>query len=134
MSQHGRSRGVGLVVLATLDGVALALHARRGPTLDTVVVGTVPSAVAVDDRAGRAVVIGMADKSVEVLDTASGRLVRTVTIGVGPSTVAVDGATRRAFVLNGNGTVSMLDTLSGAIVRTVAVGYGVGFPAGASTS
>jgi len=126
MNQRGRSRVVGLAVLAVLASVALALALHAGPsaTLTTVAIRTAPSAVAVDDRAVRAVVISVADKTVGVLDTTSGQLVRTVTIGAGPRTVAVDAATRRASVLNSNGTASVLDTASGAVVRTVALGMG----------
>ncbi len=122
MNQRGRSRVVGLALLtalAVVAGVALALRAGPSSTLTTVAVGTAPSAVAIDDHAGRAVVIGVANKSVDVLNTASGRLLRTVTIGAGPRTVVVDGATGRAFVLNGDGTVSVLNMASGNIVRTV---------------
>ncbi len=123
---------MGLALLAALvavAGVALALRAGPGSTLVTIAVGAAPSAVAVDDRAGRAFVINVADKAVGVLNTTSGRLVRTVTIGAGPSTVAVDGPTGRALVLTGNGTSSVLDVASGTLARPVAVGYNVGFPA-----
>jgi len=109
MSQRDRLRFVGLALLAALvavAGVVMALGAGPGSTLVTIAIGTAPSAVAVDDRAGRAFVISVADKAVSVLDTTSGRLVRTVTIGVGP--LAVDGAAGRAFVLNGNGTATQL--------------------------
>jgi YVTN family beta-propeller protein len=118
-----------------------------GAVLRTVVVGTNPTAMAIDAQTARAFVLTegalgslgypIGPGRVSVLDTHSGGVVRTVAAGTGPLAVAVDDTTGRVFVVNegsfsssglqaGTGSVSVLDARTGHVVRTVTVGAAPG--------
>ncbi len=109
--------------IAVLDSHAAALRgafALKG----------VPSALALDQRAGRLVVAtitaavdpGLIRGRVSLLDAHSGRVLHTATVGRMPDAVVVAARTRRAFVANLlDNTVSVLDTAGGRVIRTVAL-------------
>lgn len=116
---------VGAVAVTVAIGAAAVQLAGASRVLRTVLLRGQASAVAIDESARRAVVIGSDNGTgyASTLDTATGALVRTVTIGSNPTDVAVDERTGRVFITDiVDGTVSVLDAQSGALLRTVVVG------------
>ncbi len=95
-----------------VDGTVSVLSIRTGALLWTVPVG-IPtgaeaaglglSAVAMDERRGRALVLRGDQASVGLLDGRSGVVLRTVAVGVHPLAVAIDAGADRAFVLDFGG-------------------------------
>jgi len=117
-----------LTVVGTLAALAGAL-AVWSPTADvvqTVLVGQVPCAIAVDARIHRAFVVNCNSATVSILDTGTGALLRTVVLSQGVGDVAVDGSTQRLVVLGstttGVGLVQILDARTGTALHTTHVG------------
>jgi len=128
----GSARGCGVP-----NSSVSVLDARSGRLIRRIHLAAGVTSIAVDERAGRAVVTGdnrcfTGPFSVGVLDATSGRLVRTVPLPLRPTRVAVDEATGRAFVLaaapnpfgpaGALGRVYVLDTRTGALVRALSLG------------
>ena len=123
--------GLAILVMASFAGVAMGLAVtRRGdvsPTVRTIVLGGQPTAIAVDTRAGRVVVVNSMNDTASVLDE-DGALLATVQVGREPEGVAIDERTGHAFVINTAGaSVSVLDTRTGALLHTTVL-HGVGGP------
>jgi DNA-binding beta-propeller fold protein YncE len=101
--------GSGVVFVASArDGQLSVLDGRTGALLRTVSLGTPSdalgtdlglSAVAVDERHERVLVLEGNDADVAVLDARSGDLLRTIPVGVHPLAVALDDGRDRAYVL-----------------------------------
>jgi YVTN family beta-propeller protein len=110
-------RGHALLVLDARDGaVRRRLRLDRTPG---------PAYVAVDARAGRAVVVNTLAGTVTTFDTRRLVVVRSTGVGGTPRAVAVDDRTGRVFVAqSGAAGVAMLDSHTGALVRIVRVGAG----------
>jgi YVTN family beta-propeller protein len=110
-------RGHTLLILDARDGaVRRRLRLDRTPG---------PAYVAVDARAGRAVVVNTLAGTVTTLDTRRLVVVRSTVVGGAPRAVAVDDRTGRVFVAqSGAAGVAILDSRTGALVRVVRVGAG----------
>jgi DNA-binding beta-propeller fold protein YncE len=109
-----------------IDGTVLMLDARTGALLHTIPVGGAPLALAVDERTGRAIVLGtnggvraflnrsglsseFAPDTLSVLDTRTGAILRTIRVGGDLRAVVVDARTHHAFVADyAGGSVSMI--------------------------
>lgn len=105
------------------NGSVSVLDARTGAVLRSVTVGVKTTrAIAVDERAGRVVVVTSSETRndvVALLDARTGAIVRTTPVGYDLGAVAVDALTARAFVLSGNihrGVVEVLDTRTDAVI------------------
>ncbi len=132
----GRRQHVGAVVLlgafalaTALDACALS-HPSR-PLAQTIPVGRLPDALAIDPLAGRAFVADDGDATVSALDLATGRVVRSVASGVpnapAPLALAVDTQTHRLFVAehtdnDAHSAVYLFDTRSGTPLAIIRVG------------
>jgi YVTN family beta-propeller protein len=114
------------------DATVSVLDAHSGALLRTVALGQRPTALSVDEAAGRVFTLNSAridpavpyaasaSTSVSVLDARSGALLRTVVPGALPSALAVDERSGHVFVTNsGDDTVSVLDARSGVMLRRV---------------
>lgn len=120
-----------------VPSVLRVLDSRSGAPLATRRVGPEASVLAVDERAGHAVVATEGDGRVGLLDARSGALLRTTALGLAPLAVAVDPQTARVFVGGpvtpdgmdvaawqhgaASGRIGVLDSRSGALVQTVGV-------------
>lgn len=108
------------LLIAILGGAIAAMHGRPAALFaGTLAVNSVPTALALDARAGHAFVLTSA--GVIMLDARSGAVLRSITTILNPLEVVVDARTRRAFVVDAVGTVHVLDTDSGSILRTLAI-------------
>ena len=90
----------------------------------TLGVGATPSAIAVDETDGLAVVANTGANSVSVINLATNAVVQTVAVGKAPSSVAVDDALPHpvAVVVNsGDGTLSAIDLVSDQLTGTVSL-------------
>jgi DNA-binding beta-propeller fold protein YncE len=105
------ARSGAVFVPGGVGGRLSVLDGRTGALLRTVAVGTSTgavaarlglSAVAVDERHGRVLVLEGDEARVAVLDV-RGALLRRVAVGVQPLAVAIDAGMDRAFVLNYGG-------------------------------
>lgn len=103
-------------------GQVSLLATATGVLLRTVSVGLDPTALAVDERAGRVLVVNHQSGSVSVLDARSGRRIATVPVGLLPRAVAVDERRGCALIVSDVGRVSLLDTRRATVLRAVAVG------------
>jgi YVTN family beta-propeller protein len=110
---HGRA-----FIINSPAGTVSVLDAHRGVVLRTVAVGMYPTAMAVDERRGRVVVVGIGSVSpggatspgwVRVLDARNGAILSSAAVGWGPVAVAVDERTGHAFVTNGGGALRVPD-------------------------
>jgi YVTN family beta-propeller protein len=106
----------------------LAVQPTSAPSVAaTVAVGTSPSAVAVNQATGIAVIANRGSDSVSLLDLASNTVVNTVALpaGASPTGVTVDHATNLAYVVNnGTSTISIVDLATASVTGTI-----TGFPA-----
>lgn len=90
----------------------------------TIAVGTSPSAIAVDEADGLAVVANTGANSVSIINLATNTLVSTVAVGTAPTGVAVDDALiaplhNIAVVVNsGDSTLSTIDLTTDAVTST----------------
>ena len=107
-------------------GQVSVLATATGVLLRTVSVGLDPCALAVDERAGRVLVVNHLSGSVSVLDARSGRRLATVPVGPLPRAVAVDERRARALIVSDVGRVSLLDTRRVTVLRTLTVGLSAG--------
>ena len=73
---------------------------RTCTVLRTVKVGKDPSALGVDQGAGRVYVANKGSRSIGVLDAKTGAVRRVVPVGKGPVALAMDGGGRRVVVVN----------------------------------
>ncbi len=95
--------------------------------IGTVAVGTGPSAIAVDEADGLAVVANTGANSVSIIDLATNAVVQTVAVGNAPTGVAVDDALALplhhiAVVVNsGDDTLSTVDLTTDAVTSTVSL-------------
>jgi trimeric autotransporter adhesin len=95
----------------------------------TIPVGTSPSAIAVDEADGLAVVANMGANSVSIINLATNAVVTTVEVGKAPTGIAVDGDLSAitpsplhniAVVVNsGDSTLSTIDLVTDAVTATV---------------
>jgi serine/threonine-protein kinase len=110
----------GRAFVGAVDGTVRVIDTRSGTLLRTIAVPTDVAALAVDERAGRVVVIGYGDTTVYVLDAASGRLLRSVNVGMMPESLSVDGRIGRAFMVDDRaGTIGVLSTRMVTVLHTV---------------
>jgi YVTN family beta-propeller protein len=90
----------------------------------TIGVGASPSAIAVDEADGLAVVANSAGNSVSIISLASNTVISTVAVGTAPTGVAIDDAMPAplhnvAVVVNsGDGTLSTIDLTTYAVTAT----------------
>ncbi len=118
-------------VAPSRGGVAM-LDGRTGTLLRTIPTDPgPPSAMALDERDGRVVVVGV--NRVRILDAATGDVRHVVALraGIGAG-VAADGRVGRAFV-TGADRVGVLDVATGAVVREVPLDGGMGVAADEAT-
>lgn len=95
------------------------LDTRSGTLVRTVLVATMPVALAVDVRTERAFAATPDSNAVSMLDARSGRVLRTIPLGGHPSALAVDERRGRVYVVNaGDGSVSILDARTGQVLQT----------------
>jgi DNA-binding beta-propeller fold protein YncE len=110
----------GRAFVGAVDGTIRVIDTRGGTVLRTIEVPTDVAALAVDERAGRVVVIGYGDTTVYVLDAANGRLLHGVNVGMMPESLSVDGRIGRAFIIDDRtGTIGVLNTRDGMALHTV---------------
>jgi YVTN family beta-propeller protein len=127
---NGLAARAGLVLLAALASVLMAGRVQAPPTMRTIAVGHVPTAVVVDARTRHVFVANMGSKTVSMLDAASGAVLATASVAHHPSALAVATTAGRVFAVSddimpdGAGRVSVLNASSGRLLRTVAVGQG----------
>jgi YVTN family beta-propeller protein len=89
----------------------------------TIPVGTIPSAVAVNEKTGQVYVTNYDDGTVSVIDGREGRVVATVAVGQHPSAVAVDVARDLVIVANTkDSTLSLIDGKTRKVRKTVKAG------------
>ncbi len=100
-------------------GTVSMLDIRRGVVLKTIAVGAHPVMLAVDERRGRLVCIGIGSLRagsatspgrISVLDIRSGAVLSSATIGWGPTAMALDERMGRALIANVGGVVRLPDT------------------------
>src|SRR2546421_3595173 len=126
----GRAARAGLVLLVALASLSVVSRLQVPPTVRTIAVGRVPTAVAVDARTRRIFVANLGSNTVSMLDATSGAVLATVVVAPYPSALAVATTAGRVFVVSNDdtwddaGRVSVLDARSGRLLRTVAVGRG----------
>jgi DNA-binding beta-propeller fold protein YncE len=96
------------------------LDARTGAMLRSVTVGPESTALLVDRRTHRLLV--MNGHTVSMLDTRTGAVVRTLRMDQGLGCVAVDERLGHVFCIVGQDQLLMLDTRSGTLLRTTSVG------------
>jgi len=115
---------VGVMGVAGVAGVALLGSPDAGPVVGAIPVRTLPIAMTIAARTGRAFVVNSQDNSVGVVDMGAGRLLRTVTVGYSPVGAAVDARGGRVFVADNSdandgylGSVTILDATTGRVVR-----------------
>ncbi len=102
-----------------LAGLVGVLDTRGGALIRRTVVGSGPSAMAVDPISGRVFVACVGDATVRVLDANSGAPLRTVQLDAAPSALAVDARRGRVYVASAAaGTLSLLDAQTGAPLAT----------------
>ncbi len=100
-------------------GSVTMIDAHAGIVLRHISVGAHPTALAVDRRAGRVVVLSGSGATLLAAD--SGRVPHRTTVA--PSlAIAIDARTGRAFAVGADNAVRLLDTRTGALLRTVSVG------------
>lgn len=98
--------------MTVIDGNS---HATR-----IVNVGELPSAVAVDDRSGKAFVANFASNDVTVIDGASDAVLATVRSGPKPQAIAVDSANHNVYVLSTHeSSATVLDGTKLSVLGTV---------------
>jgi len=102
----------------------------------SILVGPVPSGVAVDQDAHRVYVADTGStggngrhvgSGVSVVDTITNKVIDTISVGDSPIGVAIDPGTSSGYVTRGNGTVAVIDTTTNRLAGTVGVG---GHPSG----
>ena len=109
----------GTVKVVDIDLTSAGLHS----VLDTVGVGTGPTAIAVSPDAAHAYVANGEDGTVWVIDTSSGERVSTVAVGQRPSAMAVSPDGETLYVTNFlDNSVSVIDTATAAVAKTLVVG------------
>jgi YVTN family beta-propeller protein len=113
--------------IQTGPGSVSVIDAGAGRVLRTVSVGISPAAVAVDQQAGRVLVVNRgasgAAGTVSIIDARSGALLQTMRVGLYPTAVAIDAPLGRAFVANFvSDTVSLVDVKRGRVQRTITLG------------
>lgn len=119
---------VALAMLVALASLAAIQRLQRSPLVQTVAVGTAPTALAVDERSGRIFVANVFDARVSVLDAMPGDLVTTARVAPSPTALAVAPTSGLVFVVtnsrafNGHDGVDVLDAASGQLLRTIPVG------------
>lgn len=96
------------------------LDAASGRPLRGVNVNLLPSALSIDEQAGRAIVSDEEGSTIAIFSTRSGTLLRTMASPLAPALIVVDTATDRLFVV-GQYTLSMaiLSVRTGATMRMV---------------
>ena len=100
-------------VTATRGAAGAMLDEATGVTLSVIPIPA--SALAVDERAGTVVAIGVG--GVSLLNAASSRYLHTVPVDAAADTVAVDARSGHAFVVDpGSNAARMFDTRTGAVV------------------
>lgn len=116
--------GASLVTSASRPADISMIDLRDGALVRTITLTTDPTGIAVDERHGRAIVIGAAGL-VPVLDTTTGALVATPVVAGGADTLSVDAVSGRAVAVSYTaGTASTIDTRTGRLLRVVRVGQG----------
>ena len=113
-------------LLAPLLACGLALTSLCSPAqtlLDTITVGSLPTAVAINSNTNKIYVANRNSNNVTVIDGATNSTT-TVAVGLGPLAVALDQKLNKAYVANqGSDNVTVIDG-SGNATNTVGVGNG----------
>ncbi len=113
---------VTLVLIALIGAGIVRSLGAPARVYSNLLVGVLPSNVAVDERVGHAFVTNAGSNTVSMVDTASGTILRTIAVGSAPTSMTVDSRRGRAFVLNsGAASMSALDTTTGRVLYTVPV-------------
>jgi len=109
-------------------GSVTMLDAATGAVLRTTPIGIFPLGLAVDDRAGRVVVVTegavnvdnetVGSGAVYLLDTASGRLRRTIAVGRNPGSPIVDYSSGRVY-LTDTARLRALDPATGRLIASI---------------
>ena len=99
---------------APLPGSIIVLDARNGAVVRRVALGGSPGLVAVDERAGRVIVLTRGwpgtINHVSILDARTGAILHTLPVGVAAHAMAVDERNGHVFVINGPGFVILPDS------------------------
>ena len=129
-------RAVIVSVAYGITGYATTIDTASGRLLRTVMLGSNPTDVAVDEQTTRIFITDIDDGTVRTVDAHSGALLRTVAVGdLQPhdlQRIAVDARTNRVFVSTSPvglpnpalSAVHMLDARSGAVLHTTMTGGG----------
>ncbi len=116
--------GVQGATLTPLPADVAMIDVRSGALVRTIALNTDPTGIAVDERHGRAIVIGAAG-IVSVLDTATGALVATPVVVGGTDALGVDTVSGHAVAASyAAGTASTIDLRTGRLLRVARVGQG----------
>jgi YVTN family beta-propeller protein len=92
---------------------------------ESIKVGSIPWAVAVDESVGRAYVTNAGSASVSVISTDTDSVIATIEVGRVPRGVAVDESRSRAYVTSSrDDVVTIIDTATNTVVDTIDVGNG----------
>jgi YVTN family beta-propeller protein len=119
----------------TLDGAAATLYVTRIGNADlvafdththkltTIAAGSMPCAVAVNNKTGTLYVVNYADESLSIIDAAKQQNITTVSVGHHPQAVAVDETANLVYVANTlDGTVTVIDGATNKVATTLAAG------------
>jgi len=93
--------------------------------IQTVPVGTLPAAVALDPERDLAIVTNSGSGNISLINTNTGAVTATIPVGTSPQGVAILSRTGRAVITNfGSNNASLLDLATNTVTSTVTTGAG----------
>jgi len=135
-SLYVANRGSGTVSVIGTDPTNTATYQKVIDTdsnasgVNSISVGSSPSALAVSPDGSRVYVVNSGSGTVSVIDTPTYRLVDTnpttstvdsIVVGSSPSSVVLSADGSLAYVANGGDTISVIDTTTNTVTRTVTI-------------
>jgi YVTN family beta-propeller protein len=90
-------------------------------TIDSIKVGSSPTAVAIAPDGSRVYVTNRGANTVSAIDTKTNTMTNTIAVGPQPSSVKISPDGSLAYVANGNDTISVINTTNNSLLSTVAV-------------
>lgn len=106
-----------------VSAIDLSSNSVGSPSsIDTVAVGSFPTAVALSADGSQAWVVNANSGTVSVIDTATDSVINTIAVGASPTGIALAENAGRGYVTNFvEGTVAVIDTAAGSLVDTIAI-------------
>lgn len=104
-------------------GTIEVIDTARGEVTDSIPVGHIPAAVAVDTVNQAVYAVNRKDNTMSVIDAVAKTVTATIDVGAAPTAVAVDSVAATVFVVNRtDGTVSVVDAKTNSITAVIEVG------------